>query len=131
MTAAAAPLIDTDIRRALVNMANTYATLVAAVPAPGAPTPVPTPAPGAPAVVATVRNEAAKPPPYDGNRAGYGSFRRNMVLHPVGVPGGDTHKSSPGLSFMTMGDADRWARSYFDLHQAAIDASPCVWCEFL
>ena len=108
----AVPLTNAKVRTALANMETAYAALVAALPAPGAPAPAPAPAPvagGAPAVAAVVRNEAAKPPPYDGNRAGYQSFRRNLLLHSVGVPGGDTRKVITALSFMTMGDADRRA----------------------
>ena len=40
-------------------------------------------------------------------------------------------KSITALSFMTMGDADRWAPAYFELHQAAIDADACVWRDFV
>ena len=136
MAAPAAALTDADLRRALADMANAYVVFAAAMPAPGAAAPAPVPgavpaAGRATTVVATVCNETAKPLPHNGSRAGYNTFRRNMLLHSVGVPGSNTCKVITTLSFMTAGDADRWAQAYFDREQATIDANGCVWRDFL
>ncbi|KZV98513.1 hypothetical protein EXIGLDRAFT_701017 [Exidia glandulosa HHB12029] len=76
------------------------------------------------------RNYIAKPDAYNGDKAHYESFRQSVCLY-VAAISSQRGKILATLSYLTQGDANVWARSYFTNHQDALAANTVVWTTFL
>ena len=61
------------------------------------------------------KNYVQAPEAYDGSRAGYETFRRNLELYVQAIPK-DRDRILAALGFLTKDDADAWARTDGLLH---------------
>ncbi|KZV97000.1 hypothetical protein EXIGLDRAFT_764755 [Exidia glandulosa HHB12029] len=78
------------------------------------------------------KNHAERPDHFDGQRASYETFRRNLLLYVQAIRT-DNEKIVTALSFLTKGDADAWAQLYVQQHTDDLEssASKLKWIDFL
>ena len=74
------------------------------------------------------KNYVQAPEAYDGSRAGYETFRRNLELYVQAIPK-DRDRILAALGFLTKDDADAWARNW--THDHDVRTTTTTWEEFL